>query len=143
MSLFRGAAPAVMSTLSGQTPVLHLVLSAVAPHIKEGTLRPLAVASLKRSPFFPDVPTLEEALLPGHEVGFWMGALVPAGTPADVVQWLQSRIATMVTLPDVKERLATLGFEPTSDTPQAFEHHIRAEYELWGNIVRDAHLKFD
>jgi tripartite-type tricarboxylate transporter receptor subunit TctC len=140
---FQGAAPAVMSTLSGQTPIFHNMLPTVAPYIKEGKLRPLAVASLKRSPVFPDVPTLEEALLPGHEVGFWMGALVPADTPAGIVQWLQSRIATMVTLPDVKERLATIGFEPASDTSQAFAHHIKAEYELWGKIVRDAHLKFD
>jgi len=140
---FQGAAPAVMSTLSGQTPIFHNVLPTVAPYIKEGKLRPLAVASLKRSPVFPDVPTLEEALVPGHEVGFWMGALVPAGTPSDIVQWLQSRITTMVTLPDVKERLATLGFDPAAETPQAFAHHIAAEYELWGKIVRDAHLKFD
>ena len=140
---FQGAAPAVMSTLSGQTPILHIVRSAVVPYIKDGKLRPLAVASLKRSEVFPDVPTLEEALLPGHEVGFWMGALAPAGTPADIVQWLQSRIATMVTLPDVKERLATLGFDAASGTSQAFAHHIKAEYELWGRIVRDAHLKID
>lgn len=140
---FQGAAPAVMSTLSGQTPIFHNVLPTVAPYIKEGKLRPLAVASLKRSPVLPDVPTLEEALLPGHEVGFWMGALVPAGTPADIVQWLQSRIATMVTLPDVKERLAVLGFDAASGTSQAFAHHIKAEYELWGKVVRDAHLKID
>jgi tripartite-type tricarboxylate transporter receptor subunit TctC len=140
---FQGAAPAVMSVLSGQTPILHIILPAVAPHIMDGKLRPLAVAALKRSPIFPDVPTLEEALLPGHEIGFWMGALVPAGTPADIVQRLQKEIAAMVELPDVKERLATLGFDPAVGTSDAFARHIKAQSDLWGKIVHDANLKIE
>jgi tripartite-type tricarboxylate transporter receptor subunit TctC len=109
----------------------------------DGKLRPLAVAALKRSPIFPDVPTLEEALLPGHEIGFWMGALVPAGTPADIVQRLQKEIAAMVELPDVKERLATLGFDPAVGTSDAFARHIKAQSDLWGKIVHDANLKIE
>ncbi len=140
---FQGAAPAVMSALSGQTPIFHNVLPTVAPYIKDGKLRPLAVASVKRSPVFPDVPTLEEALLPGHEVGFWMGALVPSGTPADVVQWLHTQIVSMITSADVKAHFAVLGFDAATGTSQEFAHHIKAESDLWAKIVRDAHLKID
>src|SRR3954470_22647187 len=74
---FQGAAPAVQSTLSGQTPVFHNVLPAVAPHIRSGAMRPLAVAAAQRSPAFPDVPTMAEAGVPGHEVGFWLVVLTP------------------------------------------------------------------
>jgi tripartite-type tricarboxylate transporter receptor subunit TctC len=140
---FQGAAPAVVSALAGQTPIFHNVLPTVAPYIKDGKLRALAVASIKRSPVFPDVPTLEEALLPGHEVGFWMGALVPAGTPAEIVQRLQSQITELVALPDVKERLATLGFDPAAGTSHGFADHLKAESNLWGKIVRDAQLKIE
>jgi len=74
----------VQSVLAGQTPVFHNVLPTVAPHIRAGTMRPLTVAASKRTPYFPDVPTIAEAGYPGHEVGFWMGVFVPAGTPKDL-----------------------------------------------------------
>ena len=140
---FQGAAPAVQSTLSGQTPIFHNVLPAVAPHIRQGTMRPLAVAANKRSPFFPDVPTLAEAGIPGHEVGFWLVVLAPAGTPRDTVDVLNRQIARILDLPDVKERLQTIGFDPASSTPDAAATHMKAETDKWTAVVRDAKIKIE
>ena len=140
---FQGAAPAVQSTLSGQTPIFHNVLPAVAPHIRQGTMRPLAVAANKRSPFFPDVPTLAEAGIPGHEVGFWLVVLAPAGTPKDTVDVLNRQIARILDLPDVKERLQTTGFDPASSTPDAAAAHMKAETDKWTAVVRDAKIKIE
>ena len=140
---FQGAAPAVQSTLSGQTPIFHNVLPAVAPHIRQGTMRPLAVAANKRSPFFPDVPTLAEAGIPGHEVGFWLVVLAPAGTPRDTVDVLNRQIARILDLPDVKERLQTIGFDPASSTPDAAAAHMKAETDKWTAVVRDAKIKIE
>jgi tripartite-type tricarboxylate transporter receptor subunit TctC len=140
---FQGGAPAVTSTIAGHTPILHITLPLVAAHIKDGTLRPLAVASSKRAPLFPDVPTLAEAGFPGHEVGFWTGLVVPAGTPKAIVEQLNGQVAQVLAMPEVKERLATIGFEAAPTTPQGFAKHIEAESALWGRVVRDAQIKGD
>jgi tripartite-type tricarboxylate transporter receptor subunit TctC len=140
---FQGAAPAVQSTLAGQTPIFHNVLPAVAPHIRQGTLRALAVAAGKRSPFFPEVPTLAEAGIPGHEVGFWMVVLTPTGTPKTAVDLLNREVTRILDLPDVKERLQTIAFDPASSTPEAAADHMNAETSKWTKVVRDAKIKIE
>jgi tripartite-type tricarboxylate transporter receptor subunit TctC len=140
---FQGAAPAVVSVVSGETPIFHNTLPAVAPYIKDGKLRALAIASRERSPMFPDVPTLAEAGIPGHEVAFWIGALAPAATPAEIIQLLQHQIATINKFPEVKERLASLGFDPVASTSQEFAEYIKAESDRWNKVVTDAHLTID
>jgi tripartite-type tricarboxylate transporter receptor subunit TctC len=140
---FQGAAPAIQSVLGGQTPVFHMVLPVVAPHIKAGTIRALAVADTKRSPVLPDVPTIGEAGYPGHEIGFWMGVYATAGTPQNVLDVLQAQVVRIMTLPDVKERIATMGFEPTSSTSEQLAAHMRTETEKWSKIVREANIKIE
>ena len=140
---FQGAAPAVQSVLAGQTPVFHNVLPAVAPHIRAGTMRALAVASSNRTQYFPDVPTIGEAGYPGHEVGFWMGVFVPVGTPKDLVDVLNKQVARIMTLPDIKERMATIGFDPTVSTSEELNDHMKAETDKWSKVVRQANIKID
>jgi tripartite-type tricarboxylate transporter receptor subunit TctC len=140
---FQGGAPAVTASLAGHTQVLHITLPLVAAHIKEGKLRGLAVADRKRSQDLPDVPTLEEAGTPNHEVGYWTGILVPAGTPNDIVDLLSRQIARIISLPEVKERLAKLGFSPLAGTPQELATYIKTESEEWGRVVREAKIKVD
>jgi tripartite-type tricarboxylate transporter receptor subunit TctC len=140
---FPGGAPAVTSTLAGHTQILHITLPLVAAHINEGKLRGLAVADTKRSPLLPDVPTLSEAGIPKHEVGSWTGSMVPAGTPSNIVELLNRQIAKIISLPDVKARLATIGFDPMLGTPEDFANHIKAESAEWGRVVREAHIKID
>jgi tripartite-type tricarboxylate transporter receptor subunit TctC len=140
---FQGAAPAVQSVLAGHTPIFHIVVPAAVPHVRQGTMRALAVASSKRSPFLPDVPTLEEAGIPGHEVGFWMGVFAPAGTPRDLVDLLHRHIGQALKGPDVKERLATLAFDALESTPEALSDHMKAETAKWTKVVREANIKID
>jgi tripartite-type tricarboxylate transporter receptor subunit TctC len=140
---FQGGGDAVASTIAGQTQIIHITLPLVAQHIKAGTLRCLAVADKKRSQELPDVPTLEEAGTPNHEVRYWTGVLAPAGTPDDIVELLSRQIAKIVTLPEVKERLATLGFSPLAGTSQQAAAYIKAESAEWGRVVREANIKID
>ena len=140
---FQGAAPAVQSALAGQTPVFHSVLPVVAPHIRAGTLHALAVAARSRTAYFPDVPTIAEAGYPGHEVGFWMGVFVPADTPKDLVNLLNKQVARIMALPDVEERMATIGFDPTLSTSEELADHMRAETNKWLKVVRQANIKID
>ena len=140
---FQGGGPAVMATISGQTQILHITLPLVAAHIKEGTLRGLAVADKRRSDMLPDVPTLEEAGIPRHEVGYWTGVLTPTGTPDNVVQLLNRLIIKIMALPDVRERLAVLGFRQIASTREDFAAHLKAEAAEWTRVVRDAGIKSD
>ena len=117
--------------LAGQTPVFHIVLPAVAPHIRAGT------------PQFPEVPTIAEAGYPGHEVEFWMGVFVPASTPKDLVNLLNKEVARIMALPDVKERMATIGFDPTLSTSEELTDHMKAETDKWLKVVRQANIKID
>jgi tripartite-type tricarboxylate transporter receptor subunit TctC len=128
---FQGAPAAVASTVAGNTQIVHITLPLVAPHITAGTLRALAVASHRRAPQFPDIPTLAEAGIPGHEVGFWVGIVAPAGTPNSVVQWLQNEIKQVMTQQAAKTQLESLGFELIASTSDELRNHIKAESDRW------------
>jgi tripartite-type tricarboxylate transporter receptor subunit TctC len=140
---FQGGAPAVMSTIAGHTQILHITLPLVAGAINEGKLRGLAVADSNRSTLLPTVPTLNEAGTSNHEVGYWTGVMVPAGTPGSVVDLLNKHIAKIVSSPDVKERLATIGFAAMSGTPADFASHVKAESAEWARVIREAKLRID
>jgi tripartite-type tricarboxylate transporter receptor subunit TctC len=140
---FPGAAPIITSTLAGHTPIAFLGLPPAAPHIKEGTLRALAVTSTKRSPVFPNVLTMAESGVPDQESELIIGVLVPAATPKPIVDQLQREIARIVALPDVKERLDALGFAPVASTPDAYAAQIKADIETWSKVVREANIKVE
>ena len=140
---FQGAAPIITSTLAGHTPIAVLGLPPAAPHIKQGTLRALAVSSPKRSPAFPDVPTMAESGIRGQESELIIGVVAPAATPKAVIDLLQRQIARIVALPDVKERLDALGFAPVASTPEAYAAQIKADIETWSKVVRDANIKVE
>jgi tripartite-type tricarboxylate transporter receptor subunit TctC len=140
---FPGGGQAVTSTIAGHTSILHITLPLVEQHIKEGKLRALALASAKRSPRLPDLPTLAEAGAPKHEVAFWVGMLAPAATPKATIETLNRRFTSALALQDVKERLASLGFEPVGSTPQEFAGHLKAEFAEWGRVVREAKVRAD
>src|SRR5262245_34658071 len=140
---FQGGGPAVTSTLGGHTHILHITLPLVAEHVKSGGLRGLAVAAKKRSQLLPDVPTLQEAGTPNHEVGYWVGILVPAETPREIVGVLNQLLAQIVSRPDVKDRLATLGFDPFAGTPEDLAAHIKAESAEWSRVVREANININ
>ncbi len=140
---FNSAALAINSTLGGHTPLAFTALPPAMSNIKEGKLRGLAVLSAKRSPALPEVPTNAEAGVPGLESDTLTGIVAPAGTPKEIIDRWRNDIVKMVALPEVKQRLETLGFAPVANTPDEFGQRIKAEIARWGKVVRDAHIKAD
>jgi len=140
---FQGAAPLITSTLGGHTPVAFIALPPAAPLIKEGKLRALAITGAKRSPDFPDIPTTTEAGFPGQESELLIGFVAPAGTPKPIIDRLHSEVVRIVALPDVKQKLDTLGFTPVASTPEAYAAQIRSDLETWGKVVQDLGIKVE
>ena len=140
---FQGAAPLITSTLGGHTPVAFIALPPAAPLIKEGKLRALAITGAKRSPDFPDIPTTTEAGFPGQESELLIGFVAPAGTPKPIIDRLHSEVVRIVALPDVKQKLDTLGFTPVASTPEAYAAQIRSDLETWGKVVQDLGMKVE
>jgi tripartite-type tricarboxylate transporter receptor subunit TctC len=140
---FNSAALAVNSTLGGHTPVAFTALPPTVSNIKEGKLRGLAVLSHKRVAALPDVPTFAEAGVHDQEAYTLTGIVVPAGTPKEIVDRLHQEIVKIGALPDVREKLNTLGFISVLNTPAEFETRIKTEMAKWGKVVRDAKLKIE
>jgi tripartite-type tricarboxylate transporter receptor subunit TctC len=140
---FNGAGPAVQSVVAGHTPITFLALPPVASQIKSGNLRALVVLAKKRSAVIPDVPTMEESGISGQESDALTGVVVPAGTPREIIDLLYREIAKAFVQPDVKERLATLGFQPVANTPEDYAAYIRTEIPKWGKIIKTASIRID
>jgi tripartite-type tricarboxylate transporter receptor subunit TctC len=140
---FGGGAPSITSTIAGHTPIALATVATAAAHIREGTLRALAVMSGKRSSALRDVPTMAEAGVLDQEADNITGILVRAGTPKDLVDLLHREIVGIIALPDVKERLAALGLDPVGNTPEDFAAQIKAEIARWHRVIRDANIKIE
>jgi tripartite-type tricarboxylate transporter receptor subunit TctC len=138
---FNGAAPAVASAVAGHTPIAWSTIASAAQALESRQLRPLAVTSKTRSQLLFDVPTTAEAGYPEIQGDSWVGLLVPAGTPREIIDALQREIARIIALPDVKERLPALGFEAVGSTPEEFAARIKVETEIWGKVIRAANIK--
>jgi tripartite-type tricarboxylate transporter receptor subunit TctC len=138
---FNGGGPAITSTIGGHTPILFTSISTAAGHIKQSTVRALAVTGARRSPALPEVSTLAEAGAPDQESEIILGVLVPRGTPRDLIDRLHREIARIVALPEVRERLSALGFEPIGSTPEEFAVRIKWEIDKWANVIRTAGIK--
>jgi tripartite-type tricarboxylate transporter receptor subunit TctC len=138
---YNGAGPSVASVVAGHTPIGFSTLASAGPHIKAGTLRPLAVTAKTRSQIEPNVPTMTEAGYPDIEGDSWVGVLVPAGTPKDIIALLHREIVALMALPETKERLITLGFDTVASTPEEFGARIRSEIALWGRVIRAGNIK--
>ena len=138
---YKGIAPAVNDLLGGNVQMMFAGISTVLPQVRAGKLVAIAIASPRRSPQLPDVPTVAESGLPGFDVTSWYGIVVRSGTPAPIVQKLQRDVAEVLQSPEVSAKLAALGLEPASDTPEAFEQLIKAESRKWTEIVRKAHIQ--
>jgi tripartite-type tricarboxylate transporter receptor subunit TctC len=108
-----------------------------------GTLRALAVTDLKRTRFFPDVPTLAEQGLTGHERRFWMGVFTRAGTPQPIVDLLEAQINRIMQLPDIKQRIDTMGWDATHTSSAEFAALMKSETEKWTKVIRETKIKID
>jgi tripartite-type tricarboxylate transporter receptor subunit TctC len=140
---YKGGGQAVQDLLGGQIQMLMTGLATVEGHLKGGKLRALAFTASKRVPGAPDVPTLAESGYPGLEVASWYGLLAPAGTPQDIVRKLNADINRILQAPDVRERLTTLGTEPTGGTPEQFAETIKTDTARWAKVVSDAGIRIE
>jgi tripartite-type tricarboxylate transporter receptor subunit TctC len=138
---FNGGGPMVQSVVGGHTPIAFSALPAAAAQIKDGLLRALAVTSSKRISILPDVPTMDEAGVPGQEQEAPQGVWAPAGTPREIVDLLYREIARAVATPEMKQKMAAIGFEPAAVTPEEFAARIKAEMPKWAKLIRDANIR--
>ena len=140
---YKGAQPALTDVLAGQCQLMFATSASVIPYIKAGRLRALAVTTVERSPGMPELPTIAEAGVPGFEAITWHGVVVPAQTPASVVERLNRAINAVLRQKDLVERLSGLGAEVAGGTPQDFAAYIAREIPKWTKVVRDSGAKAD
>src|SRR6266542_1950533 len=138
---FNGGGPAIASAVAGHTPISFGSMAPAVPLVKDGKLRALAVSSKTRSHALPDVPTMAEAGYPEVEGESWFAVVVPAGTPKEIIALLQREIARAIALPEMKERLAALGYEPVASTPEDCAAQFRTEIAKWGKVIGEAGIK--
>jgi len=139
---YKGSGPAIQDLMGGQVEMMFDTTVVAAPQIKAGKVRALAVTSAKRIKGF-EIPTMAEAGLPGYEVTSWQGIFAPAGTPPAVVTRLNTEIVKILNMPDVRERLETLGVEPVANTSEEFAAFQKAEIAKWAKVVKEGNVKID
>ena len=140
---YKGSSQALADLVGGQIQMDFDTTSSAMAFIKSGKVKALAVMSPKRSPELPDVPTLAEAGLPGVEMTTWYGLFVTAGTPKAVVDRIYAETMKALQLPDVQKRLLGLGGEPGTLTQDQFGVMVRADYDRFGKLIKDANVKIE
>ena len=138
---FNGAGPAVIAVLGAQVQMGFSSLPAVRAQIANGTLRAIAVTTMKRAAATPDVPTFDESGYPGFEVDFWQGLVMPGGTPRPIVNRMNAEMLKMLQGQEVKKRLDGLGFEAVGSSPDQFAKQIAAELAKWSRFIKQAGIK--
>lgn len=138
---YKGGGPAVLAVLAGDAQYYFGSIASTLPHIEAGKLRPLAVASLKRSPLLPEMPTLDASGLPGFNVTSWYGLLGPAGLSADVVSTLQKELTKALADPEVVKALDREGLTAIPSTSAEFADRIKTETAGWRKVIQDANIK--
>ena len=134
--------PVAMNDLfGGRVPMTFGNMSAIAPHVKAGKVRALAVTSAKRSALMPDLPTVAESGLPGYEIVAWGGIVVPGPTPRDIVNKLNAAANKALQAPAVKEKMTSLGLEIVGRSAEEFAKFIRREYVKWSEVARKVGIK--
>jgi tripartite-type tricarboxylate transporter receptor subunit TctC len=140
---YKGAQPALTDVIAGEVQVMFATSASVIPFIKAGKLRALAVTSARRSASVAELPTVSEAGVPGFEAITWHGVVVPAATPRPLIGRMNRDIVQVLGMPDLRERLATLGAEVNAGTPGEFADYIASEIPKWAKVVRDSGARIE
>jgi tripartite-type tricarboxylate transporter receptor subunit TctC len=140
---YKGSAPAVTDLLAGQTNMMFDNIPSSLPHIKSGKLIALATTGAKRDPALPDLPTMQEAGVPGYESGVWFGLMVPAATPKDIIGRLNAAAVQATKAPDFVKRMHDLGYNIIPGSPEDMAAAIQQELKRWGPIVKASGAKVD
>jgi hypothetical protein len=140
---YKGIGPSFADVMSGNLQMILPTVASVVQQVKAGNMRALAVTSLERSPLLPEVPTTDEAGMPGFQLEAWFGLLAPTHTPPEVINRINEELSAILNLPDVKETLARDGAVPRPSSPDAFKKLIVSDLERWNRVIKQASLKLD
>jgi tripartite-type tricarboxylate transporter receptor subunit TctC len=140
---YRGGAAAINDLIAGRVHLMFESLNSIAPHAKSGTVRPLAVSGARRSPGFPDLPTVAEAGVPGYAAPTWSGVIAPAGVPRPIIDKLNAAINRAIASQIFRDRFASIGDEPAGGSPEDFAEVIRSDSAKWGDVIRRAGARLD
>lgn len=140
---YKGSSGAVSDLVAGVVETSFAGVPNALAQVPSGRLKALAVTTAKRIPQLPDVPTMQEAGVPGYEASVWLALLAPAGTPRDIVTRLNSEIAKLMAAPDTKKALSDAGVEVAPSTPEAMANYMVGEMERWGKVVKEAGIKME
>ncbi len=138
---YKGGAPAVVDLVAGRLTLMMANLTTAQPHIRAGKLRGLGVGKVKRSPLFPEMPTIAEAGVKGYEANNWNGVVAPTGTPRPAIERLHQEIVATLKEPAIADRMARAGLEPVGDTPAEFAQYLKSEAAKWGKLIKSAGIK--
>ena len=138
---YKGLAPAITDLLGGQLQILFADVGLIAPHLKAGKLKALAVTGKERSSVLPELPTMIEAGVPGYQAGTWYGILAPVGTPGAIVTRLNADLLKIIATPEIKTQFAVQGIEPAGGRPDQFGALIRDDTARWGKLIKEASIK--
>ena len=140
---YKGAAPALVATLSGQVDAFFPTIISGLPQVRSGKLRAIGVTTRERSPLLPQLATIAEQGFPGYEVSGWYGLLAPAAVPADVLTYLNAETVKVLRDPEVKQRMEADGAVPVGSAPAQFAEYMRTEALKWGKVVKQSGAKAD
>ena len=140
---YKGAAPAITDLIGGQIDVMFTTVASAASLVENGQLRAIAVTSAERSPAFPQLPTVNEAGVPGYTAESWYGLFVPAGTPADVIDRLNKAAASAVQSDAFKKLGVNEGLVLIAQPPEELDRYVRGEEERWRRVIQEAGIKVD
>jgi tripartite-type tricarboxylate transporter receptor subunit TctC len=138
---YKSSPPAIEDVIAGRVSMMVVDFTVAMPHIAAGQVRALAVTRLKRSPFFPDLPTMDEAGIEGFELDAWAGLVAPAGTPPDIVTKLNTALRPIIDSPEVQAKFKNVGFQGFSSTPAEFADFIKVQLGKWKKMVADANIQ--
>ena len=139
---YKGAGPALIDVVGGQVHMICTSPLPAMPHVKAGRLRALAMTSLKRSPAYPDVPTVAETV-PGYQSTLWYALLAPVGTPPAILKRAHSEAIKAIAAPEMQERLLALGATPIGNKPQELQAFVRDEIQRWTKLVKQANISLN
>jgi tripartite-type tricarboxylate transporter receptor subunit TctC len=137
---YKGSAPALGDVLAGHVKLMFDLQATALPHVSSGKLKALAITSKTRSAQLPEVPTMSEAGVAGHEVSAWFGVFAPAGLPDAITQRLNQSVSAVLKTPEMQKQLRDLGAEPDFGSSSAYSNYVRDESIKWGGVVKAANI---
>ena len=130
-----------MDIIAGRVSMMFADFTSAQPHVKAGTVRPLAISRIQRSSLYPDLPTMDETGVKGFNLDAWAGLVAPAGTPAAIVEKLNTALRGVIDSPEVQARFKNVGFEGLSSTPEELGAFMKVQLGVWERMAKDADIK--